>query len=45
LLEGNAPSWLRPIAVPEELRAHVRLYAFVPLPTFADGRDRAATWN
>jgi len=43
LLDGTAPSWLRPIALPEDLRAHVRLFAFAPRPTFAGGRDRAAS--
>jgi len=44
LLDGMAPSWLHPIALPEGLREHALLFAFSPRPAFAAGRDPGGPW-
>ena len=42
LVEGTPPAWLRPVPLTEDLRDHVRLYAFERGPALAAGPDTAS---
>ncbi|MEM7022389.1 MAG: hypothetical protein AAF637_07310 [Pseudomonadota bacterium] len=37
LLDGTAPSWLRPVPLADDLGENLRLFAFEPRPAFAGG--------